>query len=120
MKLECDTFYFYPSGEFKTTSKWNAQFDCYECDLEQYSKSIRIFGTRAEIEDAFEKYCKASGLNVDESSNFKVEPKGSYWYNNIKNRFGESEAIRKNKEVEEKLKEYAKHYKNKALIINLI
>ena len=93
MKLECDTFYFYPSGEFKTTSKWNEQFDCYECDLEQYSKSIRIFGTRAEIENAFEKYCKASGLNLDECYDF---------------------------EDKEKLKEYAEHYKNKALIINLI
>jgi hypothetical protein len=92
MKLECDTFYFYPSGEFKTTSKWNEQFDCYECDLEQYSKSIRIFGTRPEIEEALETYCKASGLNLDECYDF---------------------------EDKEKLKEYAEHYKNKALIINL-
>ena len=124
MKLECDTFYFYPSGEFKTTSKWNEQFNCYDNDIEDYSQSIRIFGTREQIDQAFNDYCEVSGLNVDESSDFKVEPKGSYWYENRKRRFGEQEAIKQNEIVEKKLKEYKETYNklsnNKALIINLI
>ena len=46
MELECDTYYFYPSTEFKTTSKWNHQFDCYETDIQDYSQAIRILGTQ--------------------------------------------------------------------------
>ena len=92
MKLECDTFYFYPDGDYKTTSKWNSYFKCYEADIEQYSRSIRIFGTRKQIDDAFETYCEASGLNIDECYDFTDK---------------------------DTLKEYAKCYKNKALIINL-
>ena len=92
MILECDTFYFYPNGEYKTTSEWNNRLDCYSHDIHEVSRAIRIFGTRPEIEDAFETYCKASGLNLDECYDF---------------------------EDKEKLKEYKEHYKNKALIINL-
>ena len=50
MKLECDSYYFYPDGDYKTTGKWNRQFNCYEANIEQYSKSIRIFGTRKQID----------------------------------------------------------------------
>ena len=50
MKLECDTYYFYPDGGYKTTSRWNEHFHCYESDLEQYSTAIRIFGTRKQID----------------------------------------------------------------------
>jgi len=92
MKLECDTFYFYPNGSCETTSKWNSQFHCYEYDLEQYSKAIRIFGTREQINKGLDDYCKASGLNLDEGLDF---------------------------EDKETLKRYKKHYKNKPLIINL-
>jgi hypothetical protein len=92
MRLECDTYYFYPNGEFKTTSKWNYQFDCYDHDIQDYSQAIRIFGTRKQIDKALDDYCDVSGLNVDEGYDF---------------------------EDNDKLKEYKKHYKNKALIINL-
>ena len=92
MELECDTYYFYPNGEFKTTSKWNYQFDCYENDIQDYSQAIRIFGTRKQIDKALDDYCDVSGLNVDEGYDF---------------------------EDNDKLKEYKKYYKNKALIINL-
>ena len=92
MKLECDSYYFYPNGEFKTTSKWNHQFDCYENDIQDYSQAIRIFGTRKQIDKAFNEYCEVSGLNVDEGYDF---------------------------EDKETLKRYKKHYKNKALIINI-
>ena len=93
MKLECDSYYFYPNGLYTTTSKWNCQFGCYDTDIKEYSQSIRIFGTRKQIDKAFNHYCEVSGLNVDEGYDFKDK---------------------------EKIKEYTKKYKNKALIINLI
>tara|TARA_R110002020_G_scaffold388426_1_gene599082 strand:- start:41 stop:322 length:282 start_codon:yes stop_codon:yes gene_type:complete len=92
MKLECDTFYFYPDFEFISTHQWNHSLNCYTHDIQEISRAIRIFGTRKEIDDAFETYCEASGLNIDECYDFTDK---------------------------DKLKEYAKHYKNKALIINL-
>jgi hypothetical protein len=93
MILECDTYYFYPNGEYKTTSKWNEEFRCYESDIQDYSQKIRIFGTRKQIDKAFNNYCEVSGLNIDEGYDFTDK---------------------------DKLKEYKKQYKNKALIINLI
>lgn len=93
MRLECDTYDFYPDGDYKTTGKWNSNLNCFEADIEQYSKSIRIFGTRKQIDKALDDYCKKSGLNLDEAFNFTDK---------------------------DRLKEYAKSYKDKALIINLI
>ena len=93
MNLECDTYYFYPNGEYKTNSKWNINLDCYDHDLKECSTAIRIFGTRKQIDKAFNDYCDDSGLNVDEGYDFKDK---------------------------DKLKEYKKQYKNKALIINII
>ena len=93
MILECDTYYFYPNGEYKTTSKWNEEFRCYESDIEDYSQKIRIFGTRKQIDKALNDYCDVSGLNLNEGFDFTDK---------------------------DKLKEYKKQYKNKALIINLI
>ena len=92
MVLECDSFYFYPDGDYKTTSRFNEQFQCYESDIEQYSTAIRIFGTRKQIDKALDDYCEASGLNVDEVYKFKDK---------------------------ESLNRYAQVYKNKALIINI-
>ena len=93
MILECDSYYFYPNGEFKTTSKQNEEFSCYENDIQDYSQAIRIFGTRKQIDKALDDYCEVSGLNLDEGYDF---------------------------EDKDKLKEYKKQYKNKALIINII
>ena len=93
MRLECDTFYFYPNGEYKTFSEWDNRLDCYTNDIQEVSRAIRIFGTRKEINEALNSYCEMSGLNLDEAYDF---------------------------EDKNKLKEYAEHYKNKALIINLI
>ena len=92
MKLECDTFYFYPNGEYQNFSQWDNRLDCYVDDIQEVSTAIRIFGTRKQIDDALDSYCNMSGLNLDEADDF---------------------------EDEDKLKEYAEHYKNKALIINL-
>ena len=93
MKLECDTYYFYPNGELVSNSKWDSQFGCYNNDIQDYTQAIRIFGTRNQIDKAFNHYCEVSGLNVDEGFDF---------------------------EDKERLKEYKKQYKNKALIINII
>ena len=92
MRLECDTFYFYPNGEYKTFSEWDNRLDCYTDDIQEVSRAIRIFGTRKEINEALNSYCEMSGLNLDEAYDF---------------------------EDKNKLKEYAEHYKNKPLIINL-
>ena len=92
MILECDSYYFYPNGDFVSNSKWNRQFGCYDNDIQDYSQAIRIFGTRKQIDKAFNHYCEVSGLNVDEGLDF---------------------------EDKDKLKEYKKQYKNKALIINI-
>ena len=92
MNLECDTYYFYPNGEFETTSEWNNRLDCYTSDIHEVSRAIRIFGTRKQIDEAFNTYCDVSGLNVDEGYDFTDK---------------------------DKLKEYSEYYKNKALIINL-
>ena len=93
MKLECDTFYFYNNGEYRTQSKWNIDFDRYHRDVQPYTRAIRILGTKKQIREALDYYCEASGLNLDEV--YTCEDK-------------------------EAIKEYTKHYKNKGLIINLI
>eukprot|EP01047_Picozoa_sp_COSAG01_P031164 COSAG01_NODE_2200_length_8176_cov_3.326606_20_plen_94_part_00 len=92
MKLECDTFYFYPNGGYKTSRKKDSLLKCYDNDIKEYSQAIRIFGTRKQIDKALDNYCDISGLNLNEVYDF---------------------------EDKDKLKEYAQHYKNKALIINL-
>ena len=116
MKLECEDYYFYPDFEFISTHKWNQPLNCYVHDIQEISRAIRIFGKRNQIDSAFEAYSKASGLSLDECYDFKVEPKGSYWYKILKN------ADKTNAETKKKLKEYAEIYReneNKALIINL-
>ncbi len=95
MKLECDTFYFYPNGTYttsKTFRRRNSLLKCNDNDIKEYSQAIRIFGTRKQIDKALDNYCDISGLNLDEVYDF---------------------------EDKDKLKEYAEQYKNKALIINL-
>jgi hypothetical protein len=71
------------------SGKWTKEFGY---DIEEIGTSIRIFGTRKQIDKAFNDYCDMSGLNVDECFDF---------------------------EDKDKLKEYAQLYKNKALIINI-
>ena len=92
MKLECDTFYFYPNGGYTTSRTRDSLLKCNDNDIKEYSQAIRIFGTRKQIDKALDDYCDRSGLNLDEVYDF---------------------------EDKDKLKEYAEQYKNKALIINL-
>ena len=89
MRLECDSYYFYPVGDYQMSGKWTQDFGY---DIEEIGTAIRIFGTRKQIDKAFNAYCDMSGLNVDEGYDFKDQ---------------------------DKLKEYTKQYKNKALIINI-
>ena len=84
MRLECDTYYFYPNGEFKTTSEWNNRLDCYSHDIHEVSRAIRIFGTRPQIDKAFNDYCEVSGLNVDSLVPFS-QPKMMELHKNIQN-----------------------------------
>ena len=77
-------------------------------DVEIASKCIRIFGTKEQIEKAEKNY------NIDEKFSFKIETKGSYWYNIIKN------PDEHNRMAEKKLAEYRELYKrnkNKVLIL---
>ena len=93
MELICQSFYFYPNGQYKTTHNFGKYFRGYTHDIEEVSTAIRILGTPEQIDKALDDYCKATGLNVDEGFNFTDK---------------------------DKIKEYTKEYKNKALIINLI
>ena len=92
MELECLSCYFYPNGMYQTKSKWNNVLQAYDNEPVVWSRSIRIFGTQEEIDEALNKYCSESGLNLDEAYDFTDK---------------------------DKLKEYKKHYKNTGLIINI-
>ena len=49
-------------------------------DLIGNERAIRIYGTKEQIDLAEDEYAKINGLMVDECYNYKVESKGSYWY----------------------------------------
>ena len=118
-KLQAQDFHFYPNGRYKNISVQDTQLNKYYTDIEEVSDSIRIFGTKKQIDKALNDYTKETGLALDECYNFKVEPKGSYWYDI----FG-SKADKINKETQEKLDKYLKIYEaqeiKNALIIRLI
>ena len=94
MELICEDFHFYNNGVYKTISKLSP--DGWFTDLEKVEPSIRIFGTREQVDEAFETYVELTGLNVDECFDY---------------------------ENEDKLKEYKERYdkltNNKALIITI-
>tara|TARA_R100001463_G_scaffold14501_3_gene38098 strand:- start:12078 stop:12443 length:366 start_codon:yes stop_codon:yes gene_type:complete len=121
MELICQDYHFYNNGVFKTISELSPEG--WFTDLKKVEPSIRIFGTQEQIDEALNAYIEITGLNLDECYDFKVEPKGSYWYEHRKRRFGEQEAINQNKTVEKKLKEYKEKYNklsnNKALITTI-
>jgi|TARA_R110002020_G_scaffold274085_1_gene489252 hypothetical protein len=122
MALICESYYFYPNGIYKTDSHFDCNTHTYFSDIEEVSSAIRVFGTKEQIEKALDDYMKRTDLSLDECYNFKVEPKGSYWYNI----YG-SKADKINKETAKKLEQYLELYlkrnnhsrKFKALIINL-
>jgi len=113
LNLICQDF-FYKEDGYATESKWNGRLFTMDNDLKGNERSIRIYGTQAQIDLAGVEYKKKNSLMLDEVYNYKVEPKGSYW-NDILNITEEQ-----NQAVIDKLEIYNKLYNQngrKALIL---
>jgi hypothetical protein len=110
MELICEDFHFYNNGVYKTIEKLSP--DGWFTDIKKVEPSIRIFGTREQVDEAFETYVELTGLNLDECYDFKIEEKGSFFYNK------ENEKIKK-KILKEYKERYDKLTNNKALIITI-
>tara|TARA_Y100001963_G_C6779291_1_gene449032 strand:- start:1541 stop:1882 length:342 start_codon:yes stop_codon:yes gene_type:complete len=79
-------------------------------DIAFTTKCIRVYGTKDQLTALSKKY------DIDEVYDYKVERKGSYWYNIYR------DPEKTNKEVKQKLKEYKILYKlnnNKPLILRI-
>ena len=99
--------FFYKSDGYSNVSKFNKTLFVMDNDLVGDERSIRIYGTKKQIDLAANEYSKKNGLMLDEVYNYKVEPKGSYW-NDILNITEEQ-----NQAVIDKLKIYNKLYNQK-------
>tara|TARA_B110000037_G_scaffold194089_1_gene229522 strand:- start:352 stop:741 length:390 start_codon:yes stop_codon:yes gene_type:complete len=99
--------FFYKSDGYSNVSKFNKTLFVIDNDLVGDERSIRIYGTKKQIDLAANEYSKKNGLMLDEVYNYKVEPKGSYW-NDILNITEEQ-----NQAVIDKLKIYNKLYNQK-------
>ena len=106
MNLICQDF-FYKSDGYSNVSKFNKTLFVMDNDLVGDERSIRIYGTKKQIDLAANEYSKKNGLMLDEVYNYKVEPKGSYW-NDILNITEEQ-----NQAVIDKFKIYNKLYNQK-------
>jgi len=106
LSLICQDF-FYKSDGYSTDSKFNKGLFVMDNDLVGDERSIRIYGTKEQIDLAANEYSKKNGLMLDEVYNYKVEPKGSYW-NDILNITEEQ-----NQAVIDKYKIYNKLYNQK-------
>lgn len=62
--LICESFYFYNNGVYKTIEDLSPQG--WFTDLKKVEPSIRIFGTREQIDEALDVYIEMTGLNLDE------------------------------------------------------
>ena len=106
LSLICQDF-FYKSDGYSNVSKFNKTLFVIDNDLVGDERSIRIYGTKKQIDLAANEYSKKNGLMLDEVYNYKVEPKGSYW-NKILNITEEQ-----NQAVIDKYKIYNKLYNQK-------
>tara|TARA_R110000822_G_scaffold7802_4_gene31634 strand:+ start:198 stop:587 length:390 start_codon:yes stop_codon:yes gene_type:complete len=106
MNLICQDF-FYKPDDYTTVSKFNKGLFVMDNDLVGDERSIRIYGTKKQLDLASVEYRKKNGLMLNEVYNYKVEPKGSYW-NRILDITEEQ-----NQEVINKLKIYNKLYNQK-------
>jgi len=106
LSLICQDF-FYKSDGYSTDSEFNKWLFVMDNDLVGDERSIRIYGTKEQIDLAANEYSKKNGLMLDEVYNYKVEPKGSYW-NDILEITEEQ-----NQAVIDKLKIYNKLYNQK-------
>ena len=106
LNLICQDF-FYKSDGYSTDSKFNKTLFVMDNDLIGNERSVRIYGTKEQIDLAGNEYSKKNSLMLDECYNYKVEPKGSYW-NDILNITEDQ-----NQAVIDKLKIYNKLYNQK-------
>ena len=115
MELICKEYHFYNNGVYKTISKLSPEG--WFTDIEKVEPSIRIFGTPDQVEKAYQAYVKMTGLNLNETYDFIVEQKGSWWYNI----YGK-DADNINKKTQDKLNRYEKLYnkQNKKALITTI
>ena len=81
MELICESFYFYNNGVYKTIEKLSPQG--WFTDLAKAEPSIRIFGTRQQIDKALDDYIKMTGLNLDEVYDYTNEEKLKVYKENI-------------------------------------
>ena len=106
LDLICQDF-FYKEDGYTEKSVFNKTLFVMDNDLVGNERSIRIYGTKKQIDLAANEYSKKNGLMLDEVYNYKVEPKGSYW-NDILNITEEQ-----NQAVIDKLKIFNKLYNQK-------
>ena len=121
--LICEDYFFYNNGVYKTIKKLSPEG--WFTDLKKVEPSIRIFGTREQVDEALDTYIELTGLNLDESFKYKTEKKGSYWEDIV---FSETRKDRPtlkeyNKAVNKNLAIYKDKYNklnnNKALITTI-
>tara|TARA_R110002020_G_scaffold371173_1_gene582784 strand:- start:449 stop:802 length:354 start_codon:yes stop_codon:yes gene_type:complete len=116
MDLIAQTFHFFPT--YENTTIWNDTIQGYIGDVEEMSQSVRMFGTKNQIKNTLEHYMNKHTLMLDEVHNYKVESKGSYWYEHpcYKGKFHEEM-----KQIQNNLKEYKKLWEQKknAVVIKL-
>ena len=106
LDLICQDF-FYKEDGYTEKSVFNKTLFVMDNDLVGNERSIRIYGTKKQIDLSANEYSKKNGLMLDEVYNYKVEPKGSYW-NDILNITEEQ-----NQAVIDKLKIFNKLYNQK-------
>tara|TARA_R100000654_G_scaffold63033_1_gene90219 strand:+ start:1230 stop:1514 length:285 start_codon:yes stop_codon:yes gene_type:complete len=71
MGLICESFYFYNNGVYKTIENYSPEG--WFTDLKRVEPSIKIFGTREQIDKALDEYIKITGLNLDEVYDYENE-----------------------------------------------
>ena len=79
LNLICQDFC-YKEDSYIEKSVFNKTLYAMDNDLVGNERAIRIYGTKEQIDLAGNEYSKKNSLMLDEVYNYKVEPKGSYWY----------------------------------------
>ena len=104
--LLCQDF-FYKEDGYIEKAVFNKSLYALDNDLVGTERSIRIYGTKEQIDLASVEYRKKNALMLDEVYNYKVEPKGSYWNDILQI------TDKQNQAVIDKLKTYNKLYNQK-------
>lgn len=107
-KLICEDWVLYETEYFNQTKR-ESYTGKHFVDVGTKNKSLRVFGTSEQLLE----YSKL--FKIDESYTYKVEEKGSYWYNTL------TDIINYNKVVSKNLSKYEEMYiKNNNKIVVLI